>query len=524
MSEQRQEGKRTAGIHRKGETTMKRLLIRARQRGSTSGRALWVLMCGIVLLAVACQGYVPRADYDRLQAELQAAQKQAEASQSFEAISANWQRMSKTGALKSSFDVKTVQSFTPVGPALVTPKPGNLLVYENTGTGGHGDRPAAERNANKSTRVVVIDARTKEVIASKELPEDLAGSVHTTGLSPDGRYVYITGPQLGAGAATPAAGVSTSSGIVKVDALTLEPLKVLDVGGRLHHAQVFGDKHILMDTFARAKDGLDVFLLDPATDQIVGGIRDEDLGGSTYTAFGDPKGEYIYVLMEPLGYTDSPVTTGYTAAGQFRTGNLRWIRPFWVAKIKADTWEVVAEYPYPAYRSDWVQLSADGKFMYVGGAGDDKVVKIDLATGKVVWSQATGAGPYGIELNANSSEIWVADKGETVSMYGRTITVIDDKTGRHKKTILSGYMIDHLILSPDGKEMWATSNGDGKIYVYDAATYALLAAIRMPGFGDAHGLVFVHHDATGKGRVVADQGDFHAGVDPRNGRALVSER
>ncbi|MBI2938942.1 MAG: YncE family protein [Chloroflexi bacterium] len=503
---------------------MKGLLARARRGNVTGARALAALIAGLVLLAVACQSGVPRAEYDRVQAELQAAQKQIEAMQSFEATRTNWQRKSKTGSLKSSFSVVTLQSFSAGGPPLVTPKPGDLLAYENTGKGGHGDRPAAERNANKSTRVVVIDARTKEVVASKELPEELAGSVHTTALSPDGRYVYITGQQLSASTGQALADLSQSSAMIKVDALTLQPLKALHVGGRLHHAQVFGDKYLLIDTFGRAKDGLDVFLLDPVTDQIVGGIRDEDLGGSTYTAYGDPKGEYIYILMEPLGYTDSPVTTGYLAAGRFRTGDLRWIQPYWVAKVKADTWEVVAEYPYPAYRSDWIQLSADGKFMYVGGAGDDKVVKIDLETGKVVWSQATGAGPYGIEVNADNSEVWVADKGETVSMFGRTLTVINDKTGLHKKTIPSGYMIDHLVLSPDGKEMWATSNGDGKIYVYDTTTYALLAAISLPGYGDAHGLAFAHYGSDGKGRVVADQGDFHGGVDPRNGRALALGR
>ena len=56
----------------------------------------------------------------------------------------------------------------------------------------------------------------------------------------------------------------------------------------------------MLDTFSRDPDGLDVMLLDPETDEIVGGVRDEDLGGSSYTAYADD--EFIYVLMEPVGY------------------------------------------------------------------------------------------------------------------------------------------------------------------------------------------------------------------------------
>ena len=53
----------------------------------------------------------------------------------------------------------------------------------------------------------------------------------------------------------------------------------------------------LIDTFISDPDGLDIFLLDPETDQIIGGVRSEDLGGSNYTAYTDD--EFIYVLMQP---------------------------------------------------------------------------------------------------------------------------------------------------------------------------------------------------------------------------------
>ncbi|PKP69276.1 MAG: hypothetical protein CVT82_11590 [Alphaproteobacteria bacterium HGW-Alphaproteobacteria-4] len=433
---------------------------------------------------------------------------------SFEQIRLNWVRRAQEGNIMRTFTPHVLQTWEPAAP-LFTPEPGGVYVYENTGTSGHADRPPEEKNTNKSGRVVVIDAKTYKVLASNELDRDLAGSVHTTGVSPDGSTVYIQGPAVTDGGDGHADPLAPNGTVIAVDALSLQPKALLSLGGRMHHAQVVQDKYMLIDTFNRDPDGLDIFLFDPTTNEVLGGIRDEELGGATYTAYPDPSGEYIYVLMEPAGFS------AHTAAGQMRTGDLRWIRPHWVSKVRLSDWTVVREYPYPAYRSDWVQFSADGKFFYVNGSGDDKAVKINIETGEVVWSQATGPGPYGIEVNGDGTQIWVADKGEAVSTFGRTITVINAETGKHISTLPSAYKIDHVILSPNGKEIWATSNGEGKLWVYDGDTRKILSIIDLPGWGDAHGLAFVAYDDKGVARTVADQGDFHFGIDPRNGKPLV---
>ena len=77
-----------------------------------------------------------------------------------------------------------------------------------------------------------------------------------------------------------------------------------------------------------------------------------------------------------------------------------------------------------------------------------------------------------------------------------------------------------MLLSPNGKEMWATSNGEGRIYVYDADTKELISKIDMPENGDAHGLIWVHYDEDGEPRVVRDQGNFHHGINPATGSVL----
>lgn len=196
------------------------------------------------------------------------------------------------------------------------------------------------------------------------------------------------------------------------------------------------------------------------------------------------------------------------------------MRPFWVAKLDPETWEVVQEYPYSGYRGDWIVLDSASEFMYVISAGSSNTAKINLETGAVAWAQATGTGPYGGSLNADESEIWIADKGEATGHFGRTLSVLETSGGRIVDTVFSGYEVDHVLLAPNGKEMWPTSNGEGRIYVFDAITHEQLTVIDMPQRGDPHGLVWVHYDEDGQARVVRDQGGFHNGVNPADGVAL----
>ncbi len=105
-------------------------------------------------------------------------------------------------------------------------------------------------------------------------------------------------------------------------------------------------------------------------------------------------------------------------------------------------------------------------------------------------------------------------------MFGRTVSIIDNETGRQLRTLFSGYQIDHLLLAPNGREFWGTSNGEGRIYVFDTDAYEISHVIDMPQFGDPHGLVWVHYDENGESAVVRDQGGFHNGISPRRGRGL----
>ena len=225
----------------------------------------------------------------------------------FETVLEDWEPRAKPGPLVQTYETAVVAEFDP-GEPLFEPEPGRTYWYENLGTttgyytnilGNQGE--AITEFTAESSQVVVGDAATKEVIASYELPNEFRASVHGTVMSPDGRYVYIVGARPAAAAESAAVGgdnLDSEATLLKVDALTLQPVRQLNVGARMHHGQVFQDRYLLFDSFSRAEDGLDIFLLDPETDDIVGGVRDEDLGGSPYLAFTDH--EYIYVIMTPV--------------------------------------------------------------------------------------------------------------------------------------------------------------------------------------------------------------------------------
>jgi DNA-binding beta-propeller fold protein YncE len=182
----------------------------------------------------------------------------------------------------------------------------------------------------------------------------------------------------------------------------------------------------------------------------------------------------------------------------------------------------VAEYPYRGYRGDWIIIDASSDYLYVPAAGSATVTKVNNASGAIEWSTATGTGPYGGTLNADESEIWISNKGEATGVIGRTLTVVDAESGRALDTVFSGYQADHVLLSPNGKEMWVTSNGEGRIYVFDAETREQITVIDMPSRGDPHGLVWVHYDEDGNAKVIRDQGGFHNGVNPAEGKPFLN--
>ena len=239
-----------------------------------------------------------------------------EAIESFGSVLTDWERKASPGSIARSYDTRVVATFDPGEPKF-EPQRNATYFYENLGVTPTFPLAEPGLKAPASTQIVVGDAATKEIIASYELDPELRAAVHSTVLSPDGKFVYIVGSSPDTGESGSGQPFVAQATLIKADAVTLQPVKQMTTGGRLHHGQVFQDRYLLLDTFSRDPDGLDVMLFDPETDTVLGGVRDEDLGGRTYTSFTD--NEYIYVLMQPAGY-GPPGATGFVGARNVFTG------------------------------------------------------------------------------------------------------------------------------------------------------------------------------------------------------------
>jgi DNA-binding beta-propeller fold protein YncE len=243
-------------------------------------------------------------------------------------------------------------------------------------------------------------------------------------------------------------------------------------------------------------------LLDPATNKVVRGIPAGDFNGRPYIAFPSPDGQFIYVTVRPGINRD--------ASGHEMDG--------WVSKINAETMREVATFPVGP-GPVWIVITQDGKTGYVTLGPTNKLVKLNLETGRILGVAPTGRGPYGIRLSPDEKIAYVANKGEGGNgQKGATFAVIDTERMsivREQLSCPDGLcQADHIVLSPDGKELWI-SNNMGSITVFDRETLKLLATIQMPKLGDPHGGTFVQVAPDNlSAKVVSDIGGPHGGVNP----------
>ncbi len=392
--------------------------------------------------------------------------------------------------------VQLLETRDPRGPAAYPVASGDLLFFTNSGT--------TFGAINTINSVVVINVKTKKPIAVSDIEPGWSEKFvsHGIGVSPDGKYVYLPGQ-------APAKSKNPSS-ILVLDARTLKIYQIIASGAeRPHHVKNYedwtGKQRVLVEDFnwpANSPNGKGFFVLDASdNNKVIAGMTPGQLRGNPYAGFTAPDGRYLYYSMPA---PDASIR-----------GEVHGL----LAKIDMQTWKVAQYIPMGAYPI-WTGFSQDGKYAWVTQAGDGKVMKLERASAsgqrdKVVAEVPTGPGPYGLAMSIDDKEVWVADKGEDTprAQQKTTVTVIDTETNQVKRTIETKCMInDHLILSPDGQEMWATCNGSHEIVVLDAKTYELKNRIPMPNQGDSHGGSFVSYTQGAGGLVaetVSDQNGLH---------------
>ena len=375
--------------------------------------------------------------------------------------------------------VKTVATFDDSGPSAWSPQPGETYFVSNSSTTWGATNP--------KNSVVIINARTKKTEYVSSLPDEWSAGCgsHNIGVSSDAKYIYL--PALCAkGAYT-----------LVINASTMKVQKVIQSLGRPHHISNFrdpvtGKELILVIDFNWNWTGSGFYLLDPAQDNaVVGGMSNGDIQGTPYLVAQSP--DYTKVLV---GVT-------YPVPGIREEGGL-------LVEVDPKTW--TAKRALPVFDPIGISITSDNKWAWVNSAGTAFAYKVDLEKWGVNKRIMTGPGPWGNALSYDESKLYVADKGEGpgYGQQGRTMTIIDTTYNIVTNAVVIGRTTDHVNLSPDGKELWATSNADRAIWVVDTETEQVKEVVKMPNDGDTHGGVFVRYFRSPDGKlqseVVAEQG------------------
>lgn len=142
----------------------------------------------------------------------------------------------------------------------------------------------------------------------------------------------------------------------------------------------------------------------------------------------------------------------------------------------------------------WVTFAGDGKTAWVSNATSNDVMQIKIAQSKsekdiVVATVTLPFSPYGMELTRDGKKLYVVNKTYGPANASTSIAVIDTDTKKVIKEIKVGMQPDHLFLSPDGKEIWATQNRANRVSLIDVATDEVKGHIATPG--DAHTVRFI---------------------------------
>jgi DNA-binding beta-propeller fold protein YncE/plastocyanin len=392
--------------------------------------------------------------------------------------------------------VRLVETRDSSGPAILKPQNGDLYYFSNESTTW-----GATNTRNEIVAIDAKDAKAKKVIARSELPDEYAvnRSSHGIGVSADSKWIYL--PSIG----------SDRNFLLVIDGRTLKLHKVYESLGRPHHVNNFtapdGRELIMIVDFGWNWTGSGAWVLDPSNDnQVVAGLSRADFSGHPYVGTAEVAGQYMY-------FTVPPATS---ALREDMEGSLM--------KVDLKTWKVVAA--VPVHDPCWVEPTQDGSTVWVTECGASKVAKVDTKTMKVVAELATGPGPWGARLSYDESKLYVADKGEArgYGQQGRTMTIIDTAASIVSNVVPIGRTTDHVLISPDGKEIWAMSNADHGIWVIDDETEEVKQIIKMPADGDTHGGTWVRYfadTANGAGGIGGEVVSSYTGL---RGTALAAQR
>jgi YVTN family beta-propeller protein len=138
----------------------------------------------------------------------------------------------------------------------------------------------------------------------------------------------------------------------------------------------------------------------------------------------------------------------------------------------------IARYDPAADRVDWVMgtgqtathmlaITPDGKRAYTANIGSDTVTSIELnapSGPKMIAHIPVGKNPEAIDVSPDGRELWVGQNGDG------SISIIDTATNQTKETVKVGEVPIRVKFTPDGKRVLVSDAKANQLIVLDAAT------------------------------------------------------
>ncbi len=109
--------------------------------------------------------------------------------------------------------------------------------------------------------------------------------------------------------------------------------------------------------------------------------------------------------------------------------------------------------------------SPEGETLYIACATADRVLALDLATGRVVKTIKVSDSPNGLALSADGKRLFV-----TCGSPDSQVCVVDTARGRVVDKIPAGHTAMSPVLSPDGRTLFVCNRFDDDVSVLDVAT------------------------------------------------------
>ncbi len=142
---------------------------------------------------------------------------------------------------------------------------------------------------------------------------------------------------------------------------------------------------------------------------------------------------------------------------------------------EAGSYRLLHRFPLKSMPSH-IGFSPDSRIAYVSLQGTGRLAALDLQAMKVLWETPVGTAPAGVLWN--HGKVLVAIMGQD------DIVVVDPATGRVERRVRTGRGAHQIFLAPDGKTLWVNNRVDSTTVVLDAASLAERRRYQIPGGPD----------------------------------------